>query len=171
MQRAAGVSSFGDISQLLNTAPREVVELLRITAVVRSVTGPLGALRPERLRLNGACALRGLPAGAPVAGAAGAAASAAAGAAAAAAAAQGEAAGGGGGAAAGAGAAGGDAASDAGSVGRVATGGGGGGDDAAARLKIEARLALIRGYCAARTLTMRLLLAALHVFGQSVPLS
>jgi hypothetical protein len=59
MQRAAGVSSFTDMSNLLNTAPREVVELLRITAVIRSVTGPLGALRADRLRLNGAYALRG----------------------------------------------------------------------------------------------------------------
>lgn len=59
MQRAAGVSSFGDMSMLLNTAPREVVELLRITAVVRSVTGPLGAGRAERLRVNGSYALRG----------------------------------------------------------------------------------------------------------------
>jgi hypothetical protein len=30
MQRAAGVASFGDINQLLSTAPRDVVELLRI---------------------------------------------------------------------------------------------------------------------------------------------
>jgi len=30
MQRAAGVASFGDITQLLSTAPRDVVELLRI---------------------------------------------------------------------------------------------------------------------------------------------
>lgn len=30
MQRAAGVASFGDINQLLATAPRDVVELLRI---------------------------------------------------------------------------------------------------------------------------------------------
>jgi hypothetical protein len=61
MQRAAGVNNITDISNLLNTAPRAVVELLRITAVVRSVTGPLGASRAERLRLNGSYALRGLP--------------------------------------------------------------------------------------------------------------
>lgn len=34
MQRAAGVASFGDITQLLSTAPRDVVELLRIAGTV-----------------------------------------------------------------------------------------------------------------------------------------
>jgi hypothetical protein len=33
MQRAAGVASFGDINQLLATAPRDVVELLRIAGI------------------------------------------------------------------------------------------------------------------------------------------
>lgn len=60
MQRAAGVSSFSDVSQLLSSAPRAVVELLRITAVVRSVTGPLGVTGADRLRINGTYALAGL---------------------------------------------------------------------------------------------------------------
>lgn len=63
MQRAAGVTTFGDVSQLLNTAPRDVVEVLRITAVVRSVTSVLGCSAAERLRINGTFALRGLPSG------------------------------------------------------------------------------------------------------------
>jgi hypothetical protein len=60
MHRAAGVTTFGDISQLLSTAPRDVVEVLRITAVVRSVTSVLGCAAAERLRINGTFALRGL---------------------------------------------------------------------------------------------------------------
>ncbi|KAF8056338.1 Adck1 [Scenedesmus sp. PABB004] len=61
MQRAAGVASFGDITQLLATAPRDVVELLRIAAVVRNVTATLGTSLADRLRINAGWALRGLP--------------------------------------------------------------------------------------------------------------
>ncbi|WIA14941.1 hypothetical protein OEZ85_001652 [Tetradesmus obliquus] len=61
MQRAAGVASFGDITQLLATAPRDVVELLRIAAVVRNVTASLGCSLADRLRINGTWAFRGLP--------------------------------------------------------------------------------------------------------------
>lgn len=60
MQRAAGVSSFGDITQLLNTAPRDVVELLRIAAVVRNVTASLGCSLADRLRVNSTYAVKGL---------------------------------------------------------------------------------------------------------------
>eukprot|EP00878_Enallax_costatus_P018585 GHUV01019573.1.p2 GENE.GHUV01019573.1~~GHUV01019573.1.p2 ORF type:complete len:125 (+),score=13.24 GHUV01019573.1:680-1054(+) len=60
MQRAAGVSSFGDITQLLATAPRDVVELLRIAAVVRNVTASLGCSLADRLRINGTWAFKGL---------------------------------------------------------------------------------------------------------------
>lgn len=38
MQRAAGVASFGDINQLLSTAPRDVVELLRIAGAAMAHT-------------------------------------------------------------------------------------------------------------------------------------
>ncbi len=64
MQRAAGVSSMTDISQLVASAPRDVVEVLRITAVVRSVTSCLSCNSADRLRINGTYALRGLPQGA-----------------------------------------------------------------------------------------------------------
>lgn len=60
MQRAAGIASFGDINQLLSTAPRDVVELLRIAAVVRNVTASLGCSLADRLRINGTWAFRGL---------------------------------------------------------------------------------------------------------------
>lgn len=39
MQRAAGVASFGDINQLLSTAPRDVVELLRIAGRIVTTGG------------------------------------------------------------------------------------------------------------------------------------
>eukprot|EP00879_Flechtneria_rotunda_P030679 GHRR01033345.1.p1 GENE.GHRR01033345.1~~GHRR01033345.1.p1 ORF type:complete len:123 (+),score=22.71 GHRR01033345.1:377-745(+) len=61
MQRAAGVSSFGDITQLLATAPRDVVELLRIAAVVRNVTASLGCSLADRIRISGTYAFKGLP--------------------------------------------------------------------------------------------------------------
>jgi len=140
MQRAAGVSSFTDISNLLNTAPREVVELLRITAVIRSVSGPLGTSRAERLRLNGSYALRGLPGlGSPCSvmhtGTSG-------------------------GGAAGPGDDGGSASGE----------GAGRGGALVYRLRVESRLGLIRGYCFVNTILTRVLLATLHVFGQNVPL-
>ena len=61
MQRAAGVANMGDITQLLNSAPRDVVELLRIAAVIRNVTSSLGTSLADRLRICGAYALRALP--------------------------------------------------------------------------------------------------------------
>lgn len=61
MQRAAGVASFGDITQLLSTAPRDVVELLRIAAVVRNITATLGCSLADRIRVSGTWAFRGLP--------------------------------------------------------------------------------------------------------------
>lgn len=144
MQRAAGVSSFGDMSLLLQTAPREMVELLRITAVVRSVTGPLGATRAERLRLNGTYSLRGLIGQGHAACGAGAAK--------------------GGGGVSGGGYGGGSMSngSDAGDW-RVAGSFG-------YRLKVRSRLAAMQGYIVTSTVLMRLLLATLHVFGQNVPL-
>jgi hypothetical protein len=60
MQRAAGVASFGDVSQLLASAPRDVVELLRIAAVVRAVTAALGMSLADRLRISASWALAGL---------------------------------------------------------------------------------------------------------------
>jgi hypothetical protein len=153
MQRAAGVSSFTDMSILLQTAPREVVELLRITAVVRSVTGPLGATRAERLRLNGIFSLRGLalprgaaappPQASPPLAAAGA------------------------GTAVAAVVAGGGPGSTAGSS---EEGEGRGASAGAFRLKMQSRLALVNGYVWVNTVLTRVLLATLHVFGQNVPL-
>lgn len=62
MQRAAGVASFGDITQLLSSAPRDIVELLRITAVVRNVDASLGCSLADRIRINATWAFRGLSA-------------------------------------------------------------------------------------------------------------
>jgi aarF domain-containing kinase len=62
MQRAAGVASFGDITQLLSSAPRDIVELLRITAVVRNVDAALGCSLADRIRINATWAFRGLSA-------------------------------------------------------------------------------------------------------------
>jgi hypothetical protein len=61
MQRAAGVANMGDITQLLNSAPRDVVELLRIAAVIRNVTASLGTSLADRLRICGTYAMRALP--------------------------------------------------------------------------------------------------------------
>lgn len=62
MQRAAGVSSMGDITNVLSTAPRNIVELLRIASVIRSVTAALGTSLGDRARICGAYALRGVQA-------------------------------------------------------------------------------------------------------------
>jgi hypothetical protein len=45
MQRAAGVASFGDINQLLSTAPRDVVELLRIAGGIVTTGGGVGGVK------------------------------------------------------------------------------------------------------------------------------
>lgn len=61
LQKNAGVKNLGDISQLLAYAPRPLVEVLRITSVVRNVTGHLGINLPERVRINAGFAAQGLP--------------------------------------------------------------------------------------------------------------
>ena len=53
--------TWGDITQLLNSAPRDVMELLRIAAVIRNVTSSLGTSLADRLRICGAYGLRALP--------------------------------------------------------------------------------------------------------------
>jgi hypothetical protein len=45
MQRAAGVASFGDINQLLSTAPRDVVELLRIAGGIVTIGRGVGGVK------------------------------------------------------------------------------------------------------------------------------
>lgn len=48
----AGLGSLGDITSLLASAPRDLVEVLRITTVVRNVTHTLGVEPVDRLRTN-----------------------------------------------------------------------------------------------------------------------
>jgi hypothetical protein len=52
----------GDITNVLSTAPRNIVELLRIASVIRSVTAALGTSLGDRARICGAYALRGVQA-------------------------------------------------------------------------------------------------------------
>ena len=41
LQRAAGINSFGDMAALLASAPRDLVELLRVNTVIRGVANQL----------------------------------------------------------------------------------------------------------------------------------
>ncbi|KAL6757375.1 ABC1 family-domain-containing protein [Haematococcus lacustris] len=61
LQRAAGISGFGDMANLLSTAPRDLVELLRIHTVIRSVSSQLGVSMEERKRICAWYAAQGLP--------------------------------------------------------------------------------------------------------------
>jgi predicted unusual protein kinase regulating ubiquinone biosynthesis (AarF/ABC1/UbiB family) len=63
VHEAAGVGGFADVADLLQAAPRDVVEVLRVTSVVRSVTAPLGFPNAARAMVNGAFALRSMSAG------------------------------------------------------------------------------------------------------------
>jgi phage antirepressor YoqD-like protein len=41
VRKAAGIAGVGDMAALLQAAPRELVEVLRINTVIRSITGQL----------------------------------------------------------------------------------------------------------------------------------
>lgn len=60
VQRQAGVSSFADISRVLASAPRELVEVLRIGATIRHTTSALGESNAERIANSAAFAAKGL---------------------------------------------------------------------------------------------------------------
>lgn len=63
VKKKIGMQSFGDLTELLAYAPRDLVELLRITAVLRSVTAQLGTSLADRLRVSVAFARKSFSAG------------------------------------------------------------------------------------------------------------
>eukprot|EP00200_Dunaliella_tertiolecta_P002129 CAMPEP_0202345886 /NCGR_PEP_ID=MMETSP1126-20121109/4923_1 /ASSEMBLY_ACC=CAM_ASM_000457 /TAXON_ID=3047 /ORGANISM="Dunaliella tertiolecta, Strain CCMP1320" /LENGTH=529 /DNA_ID=CAMNT_0048937235 /DNA_START=217 /DNA_END=1806 /DNA_ORIENTATION=+ len=61
LQQSLGIEGFSDMSELLQTASRDLVELLRINTVIRAVSNQLGVSMDERKRVFAWFARRGLP--------------------------------------------------------------------------------------------------------------
>ncbi|DBB14885.1 TPA: hypothetical protein ACH3X3_004486 [Trebouxia sp. C0006] len=56
----AGVDNLGDLGKLLEALPRSLVEILKVSATVRSTASMLGAPVTDRLRVNAVHALHGM---------------------------------------------------------------------------------------------------------------
>ena len=56
----AGVDNLGDLGKLLEDLPRSLVEILRVSATVRSTASMLGAPLSDRLRVNAVHAMNGM---------------------------------------------------------------------------------------------------------------
>ena len=56
----AGVDNLGDLGKLLEALPRSLVEILKVSATVRSTASMLGAPLSDRLRVNAVHALHGM---------------------------------------------------------------------------------------------------------------
>ncbi len=56
----AGVDNLGDLGKLLEALPRSLVEILKVSATVRSTASMLGAPLSDRLRVNAIHALHGM---------------------------------------------------------------------------------------------------------------
>jgi hypothetical protein len=61
MRKESGVEGLGDVSRLLRGAPGPLVDAIASLAVVRHAAAQLGATPVQRLRINCARALQGLP--------------------------------------------------------------------------------------------------------------
>lgn len=61
LRRSIGVKNFGDINMMLSAAPRDVVELVRITTMIRKSSLILGVSNEERQRILANYAFKGLP--------------------------------------------------------------------------------------------------------------
>ncbi len=55
----AGLSSLGDVQQLVELMPRPLAQYLRISAVIRATSAALGCTIHDRLRVNATAALEG----------------------------------------------------------------------------------------------------------------
>lgn len=60
MREQSGITSFADLAQLLQNAPKQLLDSLRQSAVVRQSAVLLGATLGDRLRINAKWALRGM---------------------------------------------------------------------------------------------------------------
>lgn len=61
LQRKVGINNFGDITQLLATASRALVDVLRINTVIRGTSNLLGVTMAERIHMYSGIAIQGLP--------------------------------------------------------------------------------------------------------------
>ncbi|GLI59471.1 hypothetical protein VaNZ11_001354 [Volvox africanus] len=61
LRERIGVRTLGDMTSLLSTVSRNLVELLRVVTVVRAASAALGVTMAERLQIYSAVAARGLP--------------------------------------------------------------------------------------------------------------
>ncbi|GAB4820740.1 hypothetical protein N2152v2_007786 [Parachlorella kessleri] len=59
-RQEAGIHSFSDLAEILEQAPRSLLDTLRITAMVRHTAAQLGATIADRLRINVTAAFRGM---------------------------------------------------------------------------------------------------------------
>ncbi len=57
-RQSAGVESMADFGRLLEGLPRELVDLLRVSAIVRNQAATLGATPADRMRINAVHAQR-----------------------------------------------------------------------------------------------------------------
>ncbi|KAL4442946.1 hypothetical protein ABPG77_008437 [Micractinium sp. CCAP 211/92] len=60
VRQESGINSFADLANLLEEAPRALLDSLRLSAVVRHSATTLGATLADRLRINATWALRGM---------------------------------------------------------------------------------------------------------------
>ncbi|GAX82134.1 hypothetical protein CEUSTIGMA_g9562.t1 [Chlamydomonas eustigma] len=61
LQRSVGINKFSDMALMLSTAPRDLVEMLRINTVIRASSTLLGVNMQDRKRIFAWFARRGLP--------------------------------------------------------------------------------------------------------------
>jgi aarF domain-containing kinase len=61
LRRSIGVKNVGDINKMLSSAPRDLVELIRVTTMIRKSSLVLGVSNEERQRVLGSYAFKGLP--------------------------------------------------------------------------------------------------------------
>lgn len=56
-----GITSPADLGRLLQLLPHELIDVLRVTAVVRGIAATLGGTIHDRLRINATYALQVMP--------------------------------------------------------------------------------------------------------------
>lgn len=62
LRRSVGVKNIGDFNKMLSAAPRDLIELVRVTTMIRKSSLALGVSNEERQRVLGSYAFKGLPA-------------------------------------------------------------------------------------------------------------
>ena len=58
LREQLGITSPADFGRLLQLLPRELIDLMRVTSIVRSIAAGLGCTVHDRLRINATYALK-----------------------------------------------------------------------------------------------------------------